>query len=145
MRWIGALAALAVMAAGTLRAEPAPSAQGEAGATDFAAGIDAYVADVEAGKQPLPVEFQLPATAPALWTAADVVRIRSHGLTRNLASEVARAMVTCKAGLGADQLRRKLEPAWTTKVPPGLDPCDVTADVLKDYALGTAEVSFAPA
>lgn len=110
----------------------------------FVAGINAYVAEVRAGRRPSPVEFTLTGSAPETWSAEDVVRIRSHGLTRNLASEVARATVACKAGLPADALRRKLEPAWTTKVPAGLDPCDVTADVLDDYALGTAEVSFKP-
>ena len=67
-------------------------------------------------------------------------------LTRNVASEVARARVACAAGLDADRLRRKLEPAWTTKVPEGLDPCVVPADVLKDYELAThpVDVCLAP-
>ena len=37
----------------------------------------------------------------------DVVRIRSHGLTRNVSSEVRRAQVACAAGLEADKLRVK--------------------------------------
>jgi penicillin amidase len=117
--------------------------EAQARATAFTAGINAYVAEVRADARPLPVEFRLTDSAPETWAAEDVVRIRSHGLTRNLASEVARAMVACKAGLEADRLRRKLEPPWTTKVPAGLDPCDVTPDVIKDYDLGTSDVSFA--
>ena len=80
---------------------------------------------------------------PDLWTADDVVRIRSHGLTRNVASEVKRSLVACAAGLDADRLRVKLEPAWTTKVPDGLDPCSVPKDVLAAYDLATRPVSFA--
>lgn len=87
----------------------------------FVAGINAYVADVRDGKRPLPIEFRIAGTRPDPWTADDVVRIRSHGLTRNIASEVKRSLVACAAGLEADRFRVKLEPAWTTKVPDGLD------------------------
>jgi penicillin amidase len=117
-----------------------PQAKGYAEA--FVAGVNAFVGEVRAGKRPLPIEFKLAGSAPDLWKPEDVVRIRSHALTRNLDSEVARAQVACAAGLGADALRRKLEPAWTTRVPAGLDPCDITPDVLKDYRLGTGDVTF---
>jgi penicillin amidase len=110
----------------------------------FTAGVNAYVGQVRAGKLPLPVEFSLTESQPDFWRAEDVVRIRSHALSRNADSEVARARVACAAGLGADRLRRKLEPAWTTKVPDGLDPCVVPADVLKDYELATRDVRFSP-
>ncbi len=88
----------------------------------FVAGINAYVADVRAGQRPRPVEFKIAGTMPELWTAEDVVRIRSHGLTRNVASEVKRSLVACAAGLDADRLRVKLEPEWTTKIPEGAGP-----------------------
>ena len=110
----------------------------------FVAGINAYVAKVRAGQAPLPVEFKITASQPDDWTAEDVVRIRSHALTGDITSEVARARVTCLAGLPVDRLRQKLEPAWTTKIPAGLDPCDVPADVLRDYSLATEEVAFRP-
>ncbi|MDR3511178.1 MAG: penicillin acylase family protein [Caulobacteraceae bacterium] len=119
-----------------------PDAKADAEA--FVAGIDAYVAEVRAGRRPLPVEFKLTGSAPDLWTAEDVVRIRSHGLTRNLASEVARAQVACAAGLSADRLRQKLEPPITPRLPAGLDPCDVPPQVMDDYRLGAQDVSFAP-
>ncbi|HEY1750833.1 MAG TPA: penicillin acylase family protein [Caulobacteraceae bacterium] len=117
-----------------------PKAKGRAEA--FVAGVDAYVGEVRAGRLPLPVEFGLTGSQPDLWRAEDVVRIRSHALTRNADSEVARARIACAAGLGADALRRKLAPPWTTKVPDGLDPCVVPADVLKDYELATRDVAF---
>jgi penicillin G amidase len=118
-----------------------PKARGYAEA--FVAGINAYVAEVQAGRLPLPMEFKLAGTMPDLWSAEDVVRIRSHGLTRNVTSEVKRALVACAAGLEADRLRVKLEPDWTPKVPEGLDPCVVPKDVLKLYDLATRPVSFA--
>ncbi|MGA0603771.1 penicillin acylase family protein [Caulobacter sp. KR2-114] len=123
-------------------------AKAQSRAEAFVAGVNAYVAQVRAGRQPLPVEFTLTHSQPDDWKAEDVVRIRSHALSRNADSEVARARVACAAGpgpqgLAADRLRRKLEPAWTTKVPAGLDPCVVPADVLKDYELATRDVSFA--
>jgi penicillin amidase len=116
-------------------------AQGRAEA--FVAGVNAYVGEVRAGRLPLPIEFKLTASQPDLWQPQDVVRIRSHALSRNAPSEVARAQVACAAGLDADLLRHKLEPAWTTKVPAGLDPCAVPADVLHDYELATRDVEFA--
>ena len=108
----------------------------------FAAGVNAYVAEVKAGKRPLPVEFKLTASQPESWGAEDILRIRSHALVSNVASEVARAQVACAAGLPADRLRHKLEPVHTPVVPKGLDPCVVPADVLKDYLLATEAVSF---
>jgi penicillin amidase len=107
----------------------------------FTAGVNAYVAEVNAGKKPLPVEFKLTGSKPEAWGVEDV-RIRSHALVSNVASEVARAQVACKAGLPADLLRRTLSPPHTAVVPAGLDPCVVPADVLKDYLLGTGVVSF---
>ena len=43
-------------------------------------------------------ELRLLGYRPSHWAAADVVRIRSHGLSRNVHSEVARARVMCAAG-----------------------------------------------
>jgi penicillin amidase len=110
----------------------------------FVAGVNAYVAQVRAGAAPLPLEFKLTGSAPELWSVDDVVRVRSNGLTRNVDSEVARARVACAAGLGADLLRRKIEPPHPLTTPAGLDACDVPADVLADYVLATKDVTFAP-
>ncbi len=117
-----------------------PNAKGFAEA--FVAGVNAYVNEVLAGTKPTPIEFSLSNSKPALWEPEDVVRIRSHGLTRNAASEVKRALVTCKAGVEADRLRSKLEPDWQPQVPDGLDPCVIPADVLKDYDLATQPLKF---
>lgn len=118
----------------------APGAQATVEA--FTAGINAYVADVRRGARTLPVEFRLTGSQPDVWTAEDVVRVRSHALVANVMSEVQRAQVACAAGLGADRLRRKLEPAHTAVLAEGFDPCGIKADVLADYLLATQPVSF---
>jgi penicillin amidase len=113
----------------------------------FVGGVNAYVAEVRSGSRPLPIEFKLTASEPDQWMTADVLRIRSHALVSNVTSEVARARVACAAGIDADRLRRKIEPVGhKVSVPRGLNPCDVPADVLKDYVLATKPVDFdAPA
>lgn len=113
-------------------------------ATAFVDGVNSYVQKVLEGDAPLPVEFEISDTKPDIWKIDDVVRVRSHGLTRNASSEVARAQVACKADLKTDVLRRKLEPQWEAKVPEGLDPCLIPEDVLKDYELAIKNVEFAP-
>jgi penicillin amidase len=111
--------------------------------TAFVDGVNAYVAQVRSGDRPLPIEFRLTDSRPESWQADDVLRIRSHALVSNVTSEVARARVVCAAGLKADALRRKIEPqGHKMTVPPGLNPCDVPTDVLKDYLLATKQVDF---
>lgn len=110
----------------------------------FAAGVNAYVGEVRAGTRPLPVEFRLTDSQPEDWKPEDILRIRSHALVSNVASEVARARTLCAGGPAADALRRKLEPAHKVVVPKGFDPCDVPADVLDDYVRATEPVSFTP-
>lgn len=111
-------------------------------ATAFVAGINAYIDWLDAHPERLPLEFKLLGYAPSKWEPSDVVRIRSHGLTRNLNSEVARAAMVCrdpKNGLKYDEIREHLEPPWQTKVPDGLDPC-LPKDVLKTFTLATQNV-----
>jgi len=108
----------------------------------FVAGINAYVAEVEAGRQPLPVEFGASASKPERWAAEDVVRIRSNALASNLTSEVARARALCGGDAKYEPLRSPLEPARPVVVPKGLDPCSIPDGVLDDYLLGIGEVRF---
>jgi penicillin amidase len=110
-------------------------------ANTFVAGINAYVDHVNAHPEKLPFEFRQLGYAPARWQAEDVVRIRSHGLTRNLDSEVARANVACKADLKSDEIRFGLTPKWETTMPDGLDPC-LPKDLLKVFKLATQGVKI---
>lgn len=113
-----------------------PNAKGHAEA--FVAGINAFVDEVDAGRRPLPEAFRLARTRPDRWRAEDVVRIRSHALSRNAASEARRARIACRGGgVEATRLFRLLEPEWRTKVPEGLEPCDIPETVLADYELAT--------
>jgi penicillin amidase len=107
----------------------------------FVAGINAYIDYVERRPELLPFEFRQLRYKPAKWRPEDVVRIRSHGLTRNLTQEFARAHVVCRAGLSADEIRAKLSPVWTTRVPEGLDPC-FPDDALDVFTLATENVRF---
>ncbi len=114
-------------------------------ATAFVAGINAYIDWLATASNRVPVEFGLLGYSPARWTASDVVRIRSHGLTGNLTSEVARANVICKTGTGHgpkyDQIRVGLQPKWEIRVPDGLDAC-LPEGVLNVFSLATQAVGF---
>ena len=108
----------------------------------FTAGVNAFVALTERDPSRLPPEFELLDYRPARWAAEDVVRIRSHGLWRNVVSEVLRARSACTGDLDADRVRQPLEPAWTPALPAGLDPCTVPEGVLDVYLLAKAPVRF---
>ncbi|MEL6064049.1 MULTISPECIES: penicillin acylase family protein [unclassified Methylobacterium] len=117
--------------------------------TAFVDGLNAYVALTEAQPALLPPEFPLTDTRPARWQPEDVVRIRSHGLVRNVLSEVARARVLARAqsreaGLAADDLRKRISPPHEPVVPDGLDAADWPDDLLDDFRLATATVGFPP-
>ncbi len=111
----------------------------------FTAGINAYVNLVHKQPSLLPVEFSILDYQPAIWDPEDVVRIRSNGLWRNVVSEAQRANIVCRYGLEIDALRFKLEPAWKTSVPEGLDPCSIPDDVTRLYRLAKAPVDFSKA
>ncbi|WP_421073327.1 penicillin acylase family protein [Paraburkholderia sp. A1RO-1] len=108
-------------------------------ATRYAAGVNAYIDWLAAHPEHMPYEFRKVGYWPARWSADDVVRIRSHGLTRNVTSEVARAKVACKSTLAADTIRFGLQPRWHATMPDGLDPC-LPDDVLKVFELATQSV-----
>lgn len=119
-----------------------PAAKSWVGA--FVEGVNAFVAEVRAGRSALPIEFKLTDTQPEVWQPEDVLRIRTSALVANVVSEVARAQVVCAAGVAADRLRHTLEPpGHVLKIPAGLNPCDVPAEVLGDYVLATKAVDFA--
>jgi penicillin amidase len=116
----------------------------------FTAGINAYVAWLSKHPGKEPAEFRILGYAPARWEPEDVLRIRSHGLTRNLTSEVARARTICAAGAANgpkyDQLRVGLLPAWDIRIPDGLgDDICLPKDVLRVFTLATRAVPFGPA
>jgi penicillin amidase len=118
-------------------------------AESFVAGINAYVELTERQPELLPEEFRLLGYRPARWQAADIVRIRHHGLTLNLTNEIDRAEVYCKDGPDAprvDWMRRELDPDITPALPAGLDPCALPFERLREaYNLATARPRFTTA
>lgn len=120
----------------------------EAICTAFAAGINAYVDGVRAGDLPLPPEFELLDYLPSHWQPEDVVRVRSHSLTRNATSELLRARVMAlmgpAAGAQIDLLRKDIEPFRSPLPAEGLDLSTLSARVLRDFLLAVSPVSFTP-
>jgi penicillin G amidase len=111
----------------------------------FTAGINAYLDLLDEHPELLPPEFPLLGYAPSRWQPEDVVRIRSHGLWRNVTSEVKRARIACEHGLDAALLWKVLEPDWRPQIPDGIDPCSIPERVLDQYLLAKAPVSYAAA
>ncbi len=110
----------------------------------FTAGINAYIDLALADPGLLPPEFAKTDTKPEKWDAFDVVRIRSHGLVRNVLSEAARARILARADLQTDLARRSIEPAHDIAIPDGFDPACVPDDVLDLFRLATGAVDFSP-
>ncbi len=108
----------------------------------FTAGINAFVGLLDQHPALMPPEFELLGYRPSRWQPADVVRIRSNGLWRNVTSEVKRARIACRHGLDAASLWKVLEPAWTPRIPDGLDPCSIPEGVIDTYLLAKAPVGF---
>lgn len=117
-----------------------PHANIKQAVTSFVAGINAFIDLTEAHPELLPELFKQLGYRPAHWMPEDVVRIRSHGLHRNLKKEVARAVTLRKHGKDAEQIRQRLEPEWTTHIPEGLDLADITEDILRVYNLATEAI-----
>ena len=111
----------------------------------FTAGINAYIDLTAEHAHLLPPEFGLLGYAPAKWAPDDVVRIRSNGLWRNVASEVWRARLACQGQLDLAAKWKVLEPGWVTELPDGLDPCAIPDNVLDQYFLAKSPVDFAAA
>ena len=117
-------------------------ADAEAICTAFAQGINAAIDLITADTWTLPPEFTELGTQPAHWSPEDVVRIRTHCLSRNAASELARMQVHRLADAQTDLMRVPLSPPvpeaeWETACD-----CILPADTLAVYELATAPVTF---
>src|SRR5690606_22837394 len=112
----------------------------------FANGINAYIDACDAGSIPLPPEFTLLGHRPDRWKAEDVVRVRTHSLTRNASSELLRSKVMAAVGseLGArlDGLRKQLSHGVVSKPVDGFDPTIMTDRVLRDFNLAVSPATF---
>ncbi len=113
-------------------------------ATAYVAGVNAYIELARQDSDLMPWEFKFLDYEPAAWSSSDTVRIRSHGLVRNVGSEVRRALFVRDNSLEADALRSPLSPEWKTTLPEGLDLDIIPDDVLDVYQLATRGVNFEP-
>lgn len=110
--------------------------------TAFVSGINAFIGSIERGEAPLPPEFTLMGTRPHLWAPEDVVRIRSHGLTANAQSEIARAVLLAAGQDAADRLRQERLPDLAPDNPGKLDLAQIPERLIDLLRLASAPVSF---
>lgn len=108
----------------------------------FVAGINAYTALCEAEPARLPPEFAVFGTRPAYWQPSDVVRIRSHALTRNGLSEILRANIMALADAETDLLRYEIDPPVELKPAEGIVLADIPLEATRLFKLATAPVTF---
>ncbi len=113
-------------------------------ATAYVAGVNAYIELAKEDPDLMPWEFTFLDYEPASWSPEDTVRVRSHGLVRNVANEVRRALFVRDNSLEADAIRSPLSPDWKTTIPEGLDLDIIPSDVLDVYRLATRGVNFTP-
>jgi penicillin G amidase len=110
----------------------------------FVDGINAYIDLTRSEPDLLPPEFSMMGTRPQEWQPEGVLRIRSHGLTRNALWEVQRLEMLANADTSIDLLRKFLIPATDTVIPEGLTPGDVPLEALDLFRLAQANVTFSP-
>ncbi len=115
--------------------------QVKAAAAGYVAGVNAYVQLTRDHPHLLPVEFGALGYLPDFWSLDDLIRIRASP-AGNVAAKVRRAQLAALHALDYDQLVQPLEPAWTTKVPEGLDVGAVSPDDLKLFKLLTAPLPW---
>jgi penicillin G amidase len=128
---------------GDMRKEwAAYGADGERNVRAFVAGINAYVAAAKADAKLMPPEFALAGYEPALWKAEDVVRVRNHAIVLSATLQPGRAEMACKDGSDTTPFLPTISPPWKPRVPEGLDLCSIPANVLEQYFLARAPVTF---
>ena len=110
--------------------------------TAFVAGINSGIDQIERGKLPLPPEFIELGTKPTHWEPDDVVRIRTHCLSRNATSELARATIHRLADPEIDLLRAPLNPSVPKDEWIKDSNFSLPVDALAVYELATAPVTF---
>ncbi|MGU3577032.1 penicillin acylase family protein [Brucellaceae bacterium C25G] len=108
----------------------------------FTDGINAWIDLCIKEPERLPPEYSATDTMPEKWLPEDVVKIRSHALTRNAMSEVLRSIIVEAASQEADLLRKNIEPKPETTGSTQASGLHVPVAVLDMFKLATAGVSF---
>src|SRR5688572_12389101 len=106
----------------------------------FTSGVNA---NIKARKNNLPLEFRTLGIEPQLWTP-DVCLTRMAGyiMTRNAASEMARAQLVKEIGLEKTQKYWPTDPAVALEVPRGLDLSGIDEKILGDILPSSAPLDF---
>lgn len=114
--------------------------------TAFVAGVNAYIDWAsEDPEDRLPPEFHALGYLPAHWEAADVVRIRTHGLLYNAEQELARELTLRDLGPQAEKLRSVQEPASAEFAGNEAGGADTRlTEHLTDTVLDVYRLAFAP-
>jgi penicillin amidase len=112
-------------------------------ATAFTRGINACIDHLGAK---LPIEFQLLGYAPKKWQPEDVLgRMSGVYMSRNFASEVARAQLIAAVGLDKARWLAPVDPPSAYAPAPGLDLNGIDQRVLAGYTAATKLLQFRPA
>jgi len=109
--------------------------------TAFADGINAYIDEVKANPDKLPIEFRLTGTEPGRWSPTSSL-IRIYGITRNVSTEISMARRIAAVGLPTTQELTEQEPPEALQVPAGLELSTLTPAILADYQLARNGLSF---
>lgn len=89
-------------------------------AQGYVAGVNARIAELEADPAQMPLEYGILGLRPMRWDVRDLVRARGIGMG-DADDEVRRAQMQARGVLEVDQLMAPLRPAWSYRVPEGLD------------------------
>lgn len=94
-------------------------------AEGYVAGVNARIDELAADPSLLPLEHGILGISPLRWDVRDLVRSRGIGMG-DADDEIRRAQLHARGLLEADQLMAPLRPAWSFKVPEGLDTAAVS-------------------
>ncbi|MEW5982677.1 MAG: penicillin acylase family protein [Acidobacteriota bacterium] len=106
----------------------------------FIEGINSQVTYVNANPEKLPIEFQLIGARPEPWTPEVVIgRMAGYVMTRNARSEVQRARLARRVGVGRVAEFQVVDPPVAIEIPDGLNLEDIT-DAILDIASDASEL-----
>ncbi len=101
----------------------------------YVAGINARIDEVLADPTLLPLEYRILGVAPLKWEVSELVLARSASIG-NVDDEIRRARLAALGLLDLDAVVAPLRPAWTMRVPEGLDAAAVSEADLGVLGLG---------
>ncbi|PZN97231.1 MAG: penicillin acylase family protein [Alphaproteobacteria bacterium] len=110
-------------------------------AAAYVAGINARIDEVIADPALLPAEYRILGALPLRWALDDLFRARGAEIG-NVDDEIRRARLAAIGRLDLDTLVAPLRPAWTLKVPDGLDVAAISEDDLGILNKGLGALPF---